>query len=271
MPLVNLTDMKEVRSWDDAHRIIEEWKASGGPRRFRKWPAGTAPLDARTKRHVALETASETSYRAVFYGTTMATFMVSGFVELRVPRTASDRQFMERVMPKGISFMRVGERTYCKYTIMLNETEEFGEEIFLPRTNNALFVTTPRSILPTSTTAVVRTRAQLAHRRVPPLMKLVQPIIDWRRSVDRLGLPPGGARPTPHLSQKLVEGILHDPTKWDFFLNYSANEILGEVLRALGILTFSREEFTRDIYKGPSEKWLALIPQLHNSHELKLV
>ena len=49
--------------------------------------------------------------------------------------------------------------------------EEFGEEIFLPRTNNALFVITPRGILPTSTTAVMRTRAQLAHRRVPPVMK----------------------------------------------------------------------------------------------------
>lgn len=271
MPFVNLTNMKKVRSWDDAHRIIEEWKIARDPRWARKWPAGTAPLDAKTKRHVALESANEGSYQVVFYETVMATFMKDGRIELRTPQRMSDHQVMHRVTPMGVSFMRVGKRTYCKYTVTLNETGDPYEKIFLPRSNMILFRTTPHGTLPDPSSAAVRIRAQLAYRRIPPLMKLVQPIVDWRRSIERIGLPKQTPKFTPRLAKGFAEVLLHDPSKWGFFLDYSADEILGEILKALDVLTFGHEGFTHDVYKGPPQKWLARLPQLRHSHELKFI
>ena len=271
MPFVDITNMKEVRSWGDARRIIEEWKITRDPRWAHTWPAGTAPLDTKTKRHVALEDTEEGSYQAVFYRTAMATFWENGHIKLRVPQTVADHQFMWRVAPRGVSFMRVGKHTYCKYTITLNETHSPYEKIFLPRSNMILFRTTPHGTLPDPSSAAVRIRAQLAYRRIPPLMKLVRPIIDWRRSIERIGLPKQTPKFTPHLTKGFAEVLLHDSSKWGFFLDYSADEILGEILKALDVLTFGHEEFTHDVYKGPPQKWLARLPQLRHSHELKFI
>lgn len=230
---VDLSGLPRLASWEDC-RQWQQAQLEKITSRHRNWSKEVIPLAGFSKKHIQMNMWTDNSFACVLYSTPLVIYFQGGPVIANIYDSTASRDFLSRMLPKGIRATLMNGWTYLEV-----DTIE-GTAYVRPRGKGGITFHPLSDNLWGFTTSATKPRriAKVNWRKFNRVAERIQPLIEWRKAALRLGLEPEqGDRVT--LRADLVLKSLNDPQTWsDTFAKFPPEELPALVAEAEGVLDF---------------------------------
>ena len=219
---MDLSGMSRIRSFEEAELHYRQTRDSVANRK--DWYSNWAPLDGVRKPHVRIEK-HPGEYQCVLYDTPLVTYLLGGQVRLQAWASRASADFANAVLPPGVRAEMVrGAMWFYAHPGYWFQAQ--GKNTTFQRSDNEPRIFGARE----------RTIVELKRRLVPRLRRTIEPLVEWRKTAQRLGVEPDPTPPALIPNVLTIEQLQLVETR-KLFLPYRPGEIATVAAFATGVVS----------------------------------